>query len=109
MIGHFMVVFGGLYELTKELNDLFVFDLKTWKWTKIFDENDYPGSPTRLPESSRRDTTLRELGSGQDADTKRPGTTNQSKAHIPESPYVAKEEGQAAANTTVQAFSNKSL
>ena len=64
MIGHFMVVFVGLYELTKELNDLFVFDLKTHKWTKIFDENDAPYSPMRLPDSSRRDTTIREMGGG---------------------------------------------
>ena len=68
MIGHFMVVFGGLYELTKELNDLFVFDLKTHKWTKIFDENDAPYSPMRLPDSSRRDTTIREMGGGKESD-----------------------------------------
>ena len=48
-----MVIFGGLFELTKELNDLYVFDLKNIKWIKIFDESDAPYSPMRLPQSSR--------------------------------------------------------
>ena len=59
----------------------------------MFDENDAPYSPMRLPESSRRDTTVRETAGGQDAETKRPPTTNQSMEEIPESPYVADEDG----------------
>jgi N-acetylneuraminic acid mutarotase len=31
----YLVVFGGIYEITKELNDCFVFDLETRVWTKI--------------------------------------------------------------------------
>jgi N-acetylneuraminic acid mutarotase len=34
--GQYMVIFGGLYELTKELNDLYLFDLINEVWIPIF-------------------------------------------------------------------------
>lgn len=40
-----MVVFGGIHEITKELNDLVVFDLKTHKWVQFFQEMQ---SPSRM-------------------------------------------------------------
>ena len=33
-----MFVFGGILELTKELNDLSVFDFSTEKWTKAIED-----------------------------------------------------------------------
>jgi Galactose oxidase, central domain len=33
-----MVIFGGIYEITKELNDLHLFDLKKNKWITMFEE-----------------------------------------------------------------------
>lgn len=51
IIGHYMVIFGGLFELTKELNDLYVFDLKNHQWIKIFDDADCPTSPTKIASS----------------------------------------------------------
>ena len=36
--GQYMVIFGGFYEITKELNDLFLFDFINEKWIPIFIE-----------------------------------------------------------------------
>lgn len=33
-----MFVFGGILELTKELNDLSIFDLSTEKWVKAIED-----------------------------------------------------------------------
>jgi hypothetical protein len=33
-----MIVFGGIHEVTKELNDMMVFDFKSKKWTVLFEE-----------------------------------------------------------------------
>jgi DNA topoisomerase IA len=46
-----MVVFGGIYEITKELNDLHIFDFTKKKWITLFEESNSPvrgrdGSPT---------------------------------------------------------------
>jgi N-acetylneuraminic acid mutarotase len=32
----FMIVYGGIYEVTKELNDLHIFDMKNEKWICLF-------------------------------------------------------------------------
>jgi hypothetical protein len=40
-----MVIFGGIFEVTKELDDLLMFDLKARKWHVIFEEA--LNSPTR--------------------------------------------------------------
>jgi hypothetical protein len=31
-----LVVFGGIYEITKELNDCYIFNLKTKVWKRLF-------------------------------------------------------------------------
>ena len=31
-------MFGGIYEITKELNDLYLYDFSNNKWITIFDE-----------------------------------------------------------------------
>ena len=66
-----MVIFGGLFELTKELNDLYVFDLKNGQWVKVFDESDSPYSPVRLPQFSQGDNSHRDVGLSE-RDSKRP-------------------------------------
>jgi hypothetical protein len=38
-----MVVFGGIYEVTKELDDLIVFDIKNKRWIVFFEEMVSPG------------------------------------------------------------------
>lgn len=37
-----MLVFGGIFEITKELNDLHVFDFKKNKWITMFEETHSP-------------------------------------------------------------------
>ena len=34
----YMLVFGGILEVTKELNDLWVFDLRSKKWVALFED-----------------------------------------------------------------------
>ena len=36
---NFMVIFGGIFEITKELNDFHLFDFKKQKWITIFEES----------------------------------------------------------------------
>mmetsp|Transcript_930 Transcript_930/g.947 ORF Transcript_930/g.947 Transcript_930/m.947 type:complete len:125 (+) Transcript_930:840-1214(+) len=43
---NYMVMFGGMYEITKELNDLLLYDFKLNKWIILFDES---VSPKKLP------------------------------------------------------------
>lgn len=38
MYEDYMIVFGGIYEITKELNDLHIFDFKNNRWITIFEE-----------------------------------------------------------------------
>jgi hypothetical protein len=33
-----MVIFGGILEVTKEINDMYAFDFKTLKWKILFKE-----------------------------------------------------------------------
>ena len=37
-----MVIFGGIYEITKELNDLYMFDFAKRKWITVFEESNSP-------------------------------------------------------------------
>jgi hypothetical protein len=37
-----MIVFGGIYEVTKELNDMHLFDMRQKRWIQFFEET---GSP----------------------------------------------------------------
>ena len=34
-----MMIFGGIFEITKELNDAHVFDIKNKKWIMLFSKN----------------------------------------------------------------------
>jgi N-acetylneuraminic acid mutarotase len=47
--GQYMVVFGGFYDLTKELNDLYLFDFVTERWIAIFVEENSPVAKSILP------------------------------------------------------------
>jgi|LauGreDrversion4_2_1035121.scaffolds.fasta_scaffold416401_1 hypothetical protein len=47
-----MFIFGGIFEVTKELNDVQAFSLKTREWTTIYEDEQ---SPQRLV---RRNTIL---------------------------------------------------
>ena len=38
----FMVVFGGIHEVTKELSDMCAFDIKQNKWVQFFEEISSP-------------------------------------------------------------------
>jgi len=39
---NFMIIYGGIYEVTKELNDMHVFDLANDKWICLFEEINSP-------------------------------------------------------------------
>ena len=45
LFGQYMVIFGGYFEVTKELNDLFLYDFENQKWIQIFQEVNSPISP----------------------------------------------------------------
>ena len=49
--GDYIVVFGGIHEITRELNDMYAYDIKANKWLKIFDEK-AATTPMILPQSS---------------------------------------------------------
>lgn len=34
----YMLIYGGIFEVTKELNDMHVFDFKNEKWLCLFEE-----------------------------------------------------------------------
>ena len=37
-----MVIYGGIYEVTKELNDMHVFDIVNERWLCLFEEINSP-------------------------------------------------------------------
>lgn len=37
-----MVIFGGILEVTKELDDMHAYDFKTKRWTALFEETHSP-------------------------------------------------------------------
>jgi hypothetical protein len=37
-----MIIYGGIYEVTKELNDMHVFNVVTEKWLCLFEEINSP-------------------------------------------------------------------
>jgi hypothetical protein len=39
---NFMLVFGGIFEITKELNDFSIFDFRTNRWVSLFEETHSP-------------------------------------------------------------------
>jgi Galactose oxidase, central domain len=40
--GQYLIIFGGIYEITKELNDLHMFDFSKKKWVTVFEESNSP-------------------------------------------------------------------
>lgn len=40
--GQYMVIFGGIFEITKELNDLHMFDFSKNRWITLFEETVSP-------------------------------------------------------------------
>ena len=40
--GQFMVIFGGIFEITKELNDMHIFDFTKKRWVTLFEETSSP-------------------------------------------------------------------
>lgn len=46
---NYMVLFGGIYEITKELNDFYLYDFKENKWITLFEES---MSPKKVPDLS---------------------------------------------------------
>ena len=100
VIGHYMVIFGGLFELTKELNDMYVFDLKNQNWIKIFDPVENPASPMKFGFNSNRDQSQRDYGTS-DRDR------NLIKPIIQDSPYVINEESQSNQDSAARAKSQR--
>jgi hypothetical protein len=48
----YILIFGGIYEVTKELNDLFVFDMHKENWICLFEEINSPVRPNLVNLSS---------------------------------------------------------
>jgi hypothetical protein len=38
MYHNLMIVFGGIHEVTRELDDLLIFDIKNKQWIPLFEE-----------------------------------------------------------------------
>ena len=38
----YMIIYGGIFEVTKELNDMHIFDLQSDKWICLFEEINSP-------------------------------------------------------------------
>ena len=57
---NYMIIYGGIYEVTKELNDMYVFDLRQDKWVCLFQEQNSPkkftdaASPSPLKRNTMR-------------------------------------------------------
>lgn len=47
----YMVVFGGIYEITRELNDCYVYNIKSNTWISLFEESG-PSSPKKIREGN---------------------------------------------------------
>ncbi len=37
-----MIIFGGIFEVTKELNDMHLFDMRQKRWIQFFEETASP-------------------------------------------------------------------
>jgi N-acetylneuraminic acid mutarotase len=62
--GH-LIVFGGIHEITKELNDLYIFNFKTNFWKRLFksqDDDSIDLTEINKKQKSRRDESP-EIGS----------------------------------------------
>lgn len=38
-LGKYMLIYGGMYDITKELNDMHMFDMEHNKWVKIYEDD----------------------------------------------------------------------
>ena len=47
-----MMIFGGILEVTKELDDMHTFDFKSKRWVSLFEETHSPSKTTQLPTTS---------------------------------------------------------
>jgi hypothetical protein len=43
----FMIIFGGIFEVTQEKSDMHIFDLKNHKWILFFNDNTQTNAPIR--------------------------------------------------------------
>lgn len=50
----FIIIFGGMYEITRELNDLHVFNVKTNVWTRLCRSTNEDSTPA--PDMQKSDT-----------------------------------------------------
>jgi len=57
-----MIIYGGIFEVTKELNDMHIFDLRNEKWICLFEEIN---SPKKLRDESNSPTKSHGGGLGQ--------------------------------------------
>ena len=48
IIGKFMLIYGGLYDITKELNDMHLFNLEDYRWIKIYEDTTSKNSPIKI-------------------------------------------------------------
>ena len=56
---NYMLMFGGIYEITKELNDFMMYDFKANKWITLFEE---AVSPTKTTFNSYQDDISPKVG-----------------------------------------------
>jgi hypothetical protein len=47
-----MIIYGGIFFVTRELNDLHVFDMKKEKWLCLFEELNSPAKLSMQPPGS---------------------------------------------------------
>jgi hypothetical protein len=73
-----MIIFAGIYEITKELNDMCFFDFKQKKWMVLFEEAQ---SPKKSPERNQGSS----INNGSSSPTQIPGVpnTNSRNAYAP--------------------------
>lgn len=43
---NYMIIYAGIFEVCKELNDLHIFDMVNGKWVCLFEELNSPGKPS---------------------------------------------------------------
>jgi len=55
-----MIIFGGIFEVTKELNDVHIFNMKTSKWVCLQEETNSPIRPGK--QSPQNQSPLLRMG-----------------------------------------------
>lgn len=59
----YMIIYGGIYFVTRELNDLHIFDMKKEKWLCLFEELNSPAKLSMHPPGSGLRKAQSKLGS----------------------------------------------